>query len=182
MKMFTLWHFYSSQVHRGIKGVIKDKDTKAGIADAIIKVDDIDHHIRSGEGNQTDWIWTLTFFQETKVRRHAELITQTNNLLSMQNECTEDRSEIRKKNKHNIWRQLKLERRQDFTVGLKKNKLINSKWTSFTTLTNAVPEVCFIQKLFQETHANLCIFVENGIFSDVLSYLRNNTKLCSRKK
>ncbi|MCI4385439.1 hypothetical protein PGIGA_G00050530 [Pangasianodon gigas] len=38
---------YMEQVHRGIKGVIKDKDTKAGIADAIVKVDDIDHHIRS---------------------------------------------------------------------------------------------------------------------------------------
>lgn len=37
------------QVHRGIKGVVRDKDTEAGIADAIIKVDDIDHHIRSGE-------------------------------------------------------------------------------------------------------------------------------------
>ncbi|KAM6923521.1 putative carboxypeptidase X1 [Xenentodon cancila] len=38
---------YMEQVHRGIKGVIRDKDTGAGIADAIIKVDDIDHHIRS---------------------------------------------------------------------------------------------------------------------------------------
>ncbi|XP_047209359.1 probable carboxypeptidase X1 isoform X2 [Girardinichthys multiradiatus] len=38
---------YMEQVHRGIKGVIRDKDTKAGIADAIIKVEDIDHHIRS---------------------------------------------------------------------------------------------------------------------------------------
>ncbi|XP_072549511.1 probable carboxypeptidase X1 [Salminus brasiliensis] len=38
---------YMEQVHRGIKGVIRDKDTKAGIADAIVKVDDIDHHIRS---------------------------------------------------------------------------------------------------------------------------------------
>ncbi|XP_022532131.2 probable carboxypeptidase X1 [Astyanax mexicanus] len=38
---------YMEQVHRGIKGVIRDKDTDAGIADAIIKVDDIDHHIRS---------------------------------------------------------------------------------------------------------------------------------------
>lgn len=36
------------QIHRGIKGVVRDKDTEAGIADAIIKVDDIDHHIRSG--------------------------------------------------------------------------------------------------------------------------------------
>lgn len=40
-------HFYF-QVHRGIKGVVRDKDTEAGIPDAIIKVDDIDHHIRSG--------------------------------------------------------------------------------------------------------------------------------------
>uniref|UniRef100_A0A3Q3VQI6 Uncharacterized protein n=1 Tax=Mola mola TaxID=94237 RepID=A0A3Q3VQI6_MOLML len=39
---------YMEQVHRGIKGVIRDKDTEAGIADAIIKVEDIDHHIRSG--------------------------------------------------------------------------------------------------------------------------------------
>ncbi|KAF4092513.1 hypothetical protein AMELA_G00021860 [Ameiurus melas] len=38
---------YMEQVHRGIKGVIKDRDTKAGISDAIVKVDDIDHHIRS---------------------------------------------------------------------------------------------------------------------------------------
>ncbi|XP_053507561.1 probable carboxypeptidase X1 isoform X7 [Ictalurus furcatus] len=38
---------YMEQVHRGIKGIIKDKDTKAGISDAIVKVDDIDHHIRS---------------------------------------------------------------------------------------------------------------------------------------
>ncbi|XP_042625887.1 probable carboxypeptidase X1 [Cyprinus carpio] len=38
---------YMEQVHRGIKGVVKDRDTEAGIADAIIKVDDIDHHIRS---------------------------------------------------------------------------------------------------------------------------------------
>ncbi|XP_065120059.2 probable carboxypeptidase X1 isoform X1 [Paramisgurnus dabryanus] len=38
---------YMEQIHRGIKGVIRDKDTEAGIADAIIKVDDIDHHIRS---------------------------------------------------------------------------------------------------------------------------------------
>ncbi|XP_028271885.1 probable carboxypeptidase X1 isoform X2 [Parambassis ranga] len=38
---------YMEQVHRGIKGVVRDKDTQAGIADAIIKVEDIDHHIRS---------------------------------------------------------------------------------------------------------------------------------------
>ncbi|XP_061582469.1 WD40 repeat-containing protein SMU1-like [Cololabis saira] len=38
---------YMEQVHRGIKGVIRDKDTGAGIADAVVKVDHIDHHIRS---------------------------------------------------------------------------------------------------------------------------------------
>lgn len=42
------------QVHRGIKGVVRDKDTEAGIADAIIKVDDIDHHIRSGNTTQNN--------------------------------------------------------------------------------------------------------------------------------
>lgn len=36
------------QVHRGIKGVVRDKDTDDGIAGAVIKVEDIDHHIRSG--------------------------------------------------------------------------------------------------------------------------------------
>jgi len=35
-------------VHRGIKGVIRDKDTKDGIANAVIKVDGLDHDIRSG--------------------------------------------------------------------------------------------------------------------------------------
>ncbi|XP_030621360.1 probable carboxypeptidase X1 [Chanos chanos] len=38
---------YMEQVHRGIKGVVTDKETEAGIPDAIIKVDSIDHHIRS---------------------------------------------------------------------------------------------------------------------------------------
>lgn len=39
------------QVHRGIKGVVRDKDTDDGIAGAVIKVEDIDHHIRSGTVN-----------------------------------------------------------------------------------------------------------------------------------
>lgn len=39
-----------SQVHRGIKGVVRDKVSKKGIPDAIIKVEDHDHDIRSGEG------------------------------------------------------------------------------------------------------------------------------------
>uniref|UniRef100_A0A665WKL9 Probable carboxypeptidase X1 n=1 Tax=Echeneis naucrates TaxID=173247 RepID=A0A665WKL9_ECHNA len=38
---------YMEQVHRGIKGVIRDKLTKKGIPDAIIKVEDHDHDIRS---------------------------------------------------------------------------------------------------------------------------------------
>ncbi|XP_061138249.1 probable carboxypeptidase X1 [Syngnathus typhle] len=38
---------YMEQVHRGIKGVIRDKDTETGISDAVIQVEDIDHHIRS---------------------------------------------------------------------------------------------------------------------------------------
>uniref|UniRef100_A0A3Q2XKG7 Carboxypeptidase X, M14 family member 1 n=1 Tax=Hippocampus comes TaxID=109280 RepID=A0A3Q2XKG7_HIPCM len=38
---------YVEQVHRGIKGVVRDKDTEAGICNAIIQVEDIDHHIRS---------------------------------------------------------------------------------------------------------------------------------------
>ncbi|KAL3968556.1 G2/M phase-specific E3 ubiquitin-protein ligase [Sarotherodon galilaeus] len=38
---------YMEQVHRGIKGVVRDKLTKKGIADAIIKVEDHDHDIRS---------------------------------------------------------------------------------------------------------------------------------------
>ncbi|XP_069043057.1 probable carboxypeptidase X1 isoform X2 [Lepisosteus oculatus] len=38
---------YMEQVHRGLKGVVRDKDTQAGIADAIVSVDDIDHDIRT---------------------------------------------------------------------------------------------------------------------------------------
>nr|XP_019953405.1 PREDICTED: probable carboxypeptidase X1 isoform X1 [Paralichthys olivaceus] len=38
---------YMEQVHRGIKGVVRDKISKQGIADAVIKVEDHDHDIRS---------------------------------------------------------------------------------------------------------------------------------------
>lgn len=41
------WMFH--QVHRGIKGVVRDKLTKRGIADAVVKVEDHDHDIRSGQ-------------------------------------------------------------------------------------------------------------------------------------
>ncbi|XP_071391256.1 probable carboxypeptidase X1 [Centroberyx affinis] len=60
---------YMEQVHRGIKGVIRDKDTEAGIADAIIKVDDIDHHIRSvADGDY----WRLLNPGEYQVTASAE--------------------------------------------------------------------------------------------------------------
>lgn len=42
-------HVVFPQVHRGIKGVVRDKLTKKGIPDAIIKVEDHDHDIRSGQ-------------------------------------------------------------------------------------------------------------------------------------
>ncbi|XP_065822139.1 probable carboxypeptidase X1 isoform X1 [Labrus bergylta] len=38
---------YMEQIHRGIKGVIRDKLTKQGITDAVVKVEDHDHDIRS---------------------------------------------------------------------------------------------------------------------------------------
>ncbi|KAM7000214.1 putative carboxypeptidase X1 isoform 2-T2 [Tautogolabrus adspersus] len=60
---------YMEQVHRGIKGVIRDKDTEAGIPDAIIKVDDIDHHIRSvADGDY----WRLLNPGEYRVTASAE--------------------------------------------------------------------------------------------------------------
>ncbi|XP_023265313.1 probable carboxypeptidase X1 [Seriola lalandi dorsalis] len=60
---------YMEQVHRGIKGVVRDKDTEAGIADAIIKVDVIDHHIRSvADGDY----WRLLNPGEYKVTASAQ--------------------------------------------------------------------------------------------------------------
>ncbi|XP_029367965.1 probable carboxypeptidase X1 isoform X2 [Echeneis naucrates] len=60
---------YMEQVHRGIKGVIRDKDTEAGIPDAVIKVDDIDHHIRSASDGD---YWRLLNPGEYKVTVSAE--------------------------------------------------------------------------------------------------------------
>ncbi|KAK7139934.1 hypothetical protein R3I94_012532 [Phoxinus phoxinus] len=60
---------YMEQVHRGIKGVIRDKDTKAGIANAIIKVDGLDHDIRSAlDGDY----WRLLNPGEYKITVWAE--------------------------------------------------------------------------------------------------------------
>ncbi|XP_031722842.1 probable carboxypeptidase X1 [Anarrhichthys ocellatus] len=60
---------YMEQVHRGIKGVVRDKDTEAGITDAIIKVDDIDHHIRSVTDGD---YWRLLNPGEYRVTASAE--------------------------------------------------------------------------------------------------------------
>ncbi|XP_073474245.1 probable carboxypeptidase X1 isoform X1 [Aquarana catesbeiana] len=38
---------YMEQVHRGIKGVVRDKDTGKGVPEAVIEVDGLNHHIRT---------------------------------------------------------------------------------------------------------------------------------------
>ncbi|KAM9795223.1 putative carboxypeptidase X1 [Neosynchiropus ocellatus] len=60
---------YMEQVHRGIKGVIRDRDSEAGIPDAVVKVDDIDHHIRSAAGGD---YWRLLNPGEYRVTASAE--------------------------------------------------------------------------------------------------------------
>uniref|UniRef100_A0A3Q1EFW7 Carboxypeptidase X (M14 family), member 1a n=1 Tax=Acanthochromis polyacanthus TaxID=80966 RepID=A0A3Q1EFW7_9TELE len=60
---------YMEQVHRGIKGVVKDKITKRGIADAVIKVEDHDHDIRSAADGD---YWRLLNPGEYKVVVWAE--------------------------------------------------------------------------------------------------------------
>ncbi|XP_057197489.1 probable carboxypeptidase X1 [Triplophysa rosa] len=60
---------YMEQVHRGIKGVIRDKDTKAGIANAVVKVEGLDHDIRSAVGGD---YWRLLNPGEYKVTVWAE--------------------------------------------------------------------------------------------------------------
>ncbi|XP_004082859.1 probable carboxypeptidase X1 [Oryzias latipes] len=55
---------YLEQVHRGIKGVVRDKVSKQGIADAIIKVDGHAHDIRSAADGD---FWRLLNPGEYKV-------------------------------------------------------------------------------------------------------------------
>ncbi|EMP31256.1 Putative carboxypeptidase X1, partial [Chelonia mydas] len=44
---------FMEQVRRGIKGVVRDKDTEQGIADAIVSVDGINHDVRTGIAGTT---------------------------------------------------------------------------------------------------------------------------------
>ncbi|XP_069016829.1 probable carboxypeptidase X1 [Embiotoca jacksoni] len=60
---------YMEQVHRGIKGVIRDKLTKQGVADAVIKVEDHEHDIRSAADGD---YWRLLNPGEYKVVVWAE--------------------------------------------------------------------------------------------------------------
>ncbi|XP_016329339.1 probable carboxypeptidase X1 [Sinocyclocheilus anshuiensis] len=60
---------YMEQVHRGIKGVIRDKDTRAGIANAVIKVDGLGHDIRSAVDGD---FWHLLNPGEYKITVWAE--------------------------------------------------------------------------------------------------------------
>uniref|UniRef100_A0AAV2JGI8 F5/8 type C domain-containing protein n=1 Tax=Knipowitschia caucasica TaxID=637954 RepID=A0AAV2JGI8_KNICA len=67
---------YMEQVHRGIKGVIRDKQSRKGIENAIIKVDDHEHDIRSAEGgdywrllNPGEYkivVWALGYFPSVR--------------------------------------------------------------------------------------------------------------------
>ncbi|XP_062852435.1 probable carboxypeptidase X1 [Trichomycterus rosablanca] len=69
---------YMEQVHRGIKGVIRDKDSKKGIANAIVKVEGVDHDIRAAvdgdywrllnPGEYSVIVWAEGYFP---VKRHC---------------------------------------------------------------------------------------------------------------
>ncbi|KAL2099253.1 hypothetical protein ACEWY4_005733 [Coilia grayii] len=60
---------YMEQVHRGIKGLVRDRETKTGISDAVIKVRDLDHDVRSAAGGD---FWRLLNPGEYVVTAWAE--------------------------------------------------------------------------------------------------------------
>uniref|UniRef100_A0A8C6XX23 Carboxypeptidase X1 n=1 Tax=Naja naja TaxID=35670 RepID=A0A8C6XX23_NAJNA len=68
---------YMEQIHRGIKGIVRDTDTEQGIADAIISVDSINHDIRTASDGD---YWRLLNPGEYEVTATAEgyhPVTQT---------------------------------------------------------------------------------------------------------
>uniref|UniRef100_A0A670Z6E8 Peptidase M14 domain-containing protein n=1 Tax=Pseudonaja textilis TaxID=8673 RepID=A0A670Z6E8_PSETE len=69
---------YMEQIHRGIKGIVRDKDTEQGIADAIISVDGINHDIRTGTkksgpgpcGQPVQWVSPLKLLFRLPIREN----------------------------------------------------------------------------------------------------------------
>lgn len=59
----TFYNLFPTQVRMGITGVVRDKDTELGIADAVIAVEGINHDVTTGVywrewcgGNISSWI------------------------------------------------------------------------------------------------------------------------------